>query len=398
VAKPRLLWAGDSPTAPTGFARVTENVLARLRPDWAVGVIGINYSGDPHKLPYPIYPASLGGDMYGLGRFEEIVAGVSPDVVLILNDPWIVAGFMQFKTDVPLVAYMPVDAPNQPLEAMAVLNKLTKAVFYTQFGLDEARKAGYTGPAEIVPHGVDAQMYRPLERGEALAALGLDEKLPDDVFIVGNVNRNQQRKRLDLTMMLFARWVEQHEIPANVRLLLHCARRDIGWDLVSLARYLGIKERLIFSNPAETSMSGLPEDVMPYVYNAIDVQVSTTMGEGWGLTTHEGMACGVPQLVPDWAALGEWPRGAVRYAPVGARQAHENMLTTIGGIVDQDAFIGEMDALYRDADLRREYGRLALARATEPRFSWDSVAARFDTLLREVAAQAPVQEREAVAV
>jgi glycosyltransferase involved in cell wall biosynthesis len=398
MAKPRLLWLGDSPTAPTGFARVTENVLARLRPDWAVGVIGINYSGDPHKLPYPIYPAHLGGDMYGRGRFEEIVKGVLPAVVLILNDPWIVASFLDVETDVPIVAYMPVDAPNQPPEAMALLNKLKLSVFYTQFGLDEARKAGYTGPAEIVPHGVDSQLYRPIDRAEALAALGLDEKLPDDVFIVGNVNRNQQRKRLDLTMMLFARWVEQHEIPDNVRLLLHCARRDIGWDLVSLARYLGIKERLIFSNPAETSMSGLPEDVMPYVYNAIDVQVSTTMGEGWGLTTHEGMACGTPQLVPDWAALGEWPRGAVRYARVGSTLAHENMLTTLGGIVEPDAFIRELDALYRNKDLREQYGRLALARATEPRFAWDAVAARFDTLLRAAAKKEPASDREAVAV
>lgn len=399
MPKPRLLFAGDSPTAPTGFARVTENLLSRLKPEWAIGVLGINYMGDPHRMPYAIYPAHLGGDMWGYSRFNDLVTNTKPDVALILNDPWIAAKFAEVDTPpVPLVAYMPVDAPHQPAAAFRLLNKLSMAVFYTEFGLQEARLAGYEGQATIIPHGVETDVYRPIERGEALARLGLDKKLPDDVFIVGNVNRNQQRKRLDLTIMYFAKWVEQYNIPGNVRLLLHCARQDIGWDIESLADFFGVRQRLILSNTAQTSFGGMPEELMPYVYNAIDIQVSTTMGEGWSLTTHEGMACGTPQLVPEYSALGEWPRGAVRYAPVGGLLAYENMLSTLGGVVDCDAWINELDVLYRHKDMRDEYGRLALARATDPCFSWDVIAKQFDAVLRGVLKPDSVPDRTLEAV
>lgn len=382
MPKPRLLWVGDSPTVPTGFGRVTENVLGRLRNDWAVGLLGINYEGDPHAFPYPIYPAMVGGDVFGVKRYGNMVEHTSPDVCLAIHDTWNVAQFAAIETGVPLVGYMPIDSPNQPPEALKNLNKLSMAVFYTQFGVDEARRGGYEGPATVIPHGVDSVLYHPILREEAREQLGILNQMPDDAFIVGNINRNQPRKRLDLTLMYFARWLEEYEIPDNVYLLLHCARRDIGWDLFQLARYLGIRKRLVFSNIAETSMSGVAEEAMPFIYNAIDLQVSTTLGEGWGLTTHEGMACGIPQLVPEWSALAEWPRGAVSYAPIGAYQAADNMITTIGGIADGSAFIREMDRLYQNPDLRDEMAKKALARATEARFKWDNIAVQFDQVLR----------------
>lgn len=380
MPKPRVLWVGDSPTVPTGFGRVTENILERLRKEWAVGVLGINYEGDPHRLPYPIFPAMLGGDVFGINRFGDLVNQTEPDVVFILHDTWNVARFCNIDVDVPIVGYMPVDSPNQPEVAMKALNKLAMAVFYTQFGVDEARRSGYEGPALVIPHGVDTELYHPIDKAEARHELGLD--LPDDAFIIGNINRNQPRKRLDLTLMYFARWLEEYDISDNVYLLLHCAKNDIGWDLDQLARYLGLRKRLIFSNAAAvSSMQGVPEKAMPLIYNALDFQITTTLGEGWGLTTHEGMACGVPQLMPEWSALSEWPRGGVRYAPVTSFLAADSQVTTVGGIADAGAFIREMDVLYQNAKLREDVGEAGRVIATSPRFNWDNIAQQFDAVL-----------------
>jgi D-inositol-3-phosphate glycosyltransferase len=376
-----LLWCGDSPTAPTGFGRVTQNVLSQLRQDWAVGVLGINYEGDPHQYPYPIYPAILGGDLYGLRRFGTLAERTRPDVIVILNDTWIAARFAEIPVEAPLVAYMPVDAPNQP--DLSSLNRLAHAVFYTEFGIAEARRAGYTGPATVIPHGVDTGVYRPVERGEALERLGLRDKLPPDVVIIGNVNRNQPRKRLDLTIRLFARWVDEYQISSNVRLLLHCARQDIGPDLAGLAQYYGVRDRLIWTNPHNSSMTGIAEELMPCVYGVIDIQVTTTLGEGWGLTTHEGMACGVPQLAPDWSALGEWARGAAVLVPVTGHHGLDGV-PTIGGVVDEGRFVKELDRLYRHREYRAFVGDRCLERAREPRFQWTEIGRQFDAVLRGV--------------
>lgn len=382
MPKPRLLFVGDSPTVPTGFARVAENILKRLRPEWGVGLLGINHNGDPHRFPYPIYPAHLGGDVFGISRYGDLVKQTHPDICLILHDTWNVAQFADIPVDCPVIGYMPVDSPNQPPSAIKLLNKLSHAVFYTQFGLDEARRGGYEGPASVIPHGVDTELYRPIDKQEARDYLSIRDQVGDDAFIVGNINRNQPRKRLDLTLMYFARWIEEYDIPSNVYLLFHCAQRDIGWDLVQLARYLGLGKRLLFTNTAETSMTGVAEEAMPYIYSALDVQVTTSLGEGWGLTTHEGMACGIPQLLPDWSALGEWPRGGVRYVPVTSYLAADNMVTTLGGVADQTAFIRELDIYYQNAKLREDVGKAGYEIATSERYNWDTIAHQFDELLQ----------------
>ena len=52
----KVLWYGDA-CSNTGFGRVTTSVLEHLQKEHEVEVIGINYNGDPHDLPYKIYPA-----------------------------------------------------------------------------------------------------------------------------------------------------------------------------------------------------------------------------------------------------------------------------------------------------------------------------------------------------
>ena len=293
AAKGRLLWIGDAGT-PTGFATVTHSMLGHFHPAWDVVVSGVNYDGAPHAFPYPIMPACQGGDMWGMDRFAHVCAEFAPDVVVINNDWWNVAGFMEHAPKgLPVVAYMPVDGCNMNPAVTPQLNRLATAVWYSDFGYREAVKAGFRGARAVIPHGLDSKLFHPMDKARAREALNL----PQDAFIVGNVNRNQPRKRLDLTIQYFAEWTRTQQVD-NALLLLHCAKRDIGWDLESLARYHGIGNRVIFTG-SEHLREAAGVSQLPLIYSALDVQVSTTLGEGWGLTAMEGMACGVPQIVPD---------------------------------------------------------------------------------------------------
>lgn len=378
--KKTLLWVGDA-IIHSGFARVTHNILAHLVDRWDVHVLGVCYTGDPHGYPYPIYPASLSGDIYGLGRLQEIIGKVKPDAILILQDPWIVPFYLDrlngnFKG--PVVASMPVDAPNIPKRAAHALSKLTHAIFWTEFGLKEAQASGFSGDADVIPFGVDLERYVPVPRAAARARL----KIPQGAYVVGNVNTNHPRKRLDLTMLYFAEWIRSGGAPSDAKLMLHCAHKPEGWDLMNLADYLGLKGRMIITNPG--SAGQVDESAMPFLYSAMDVQVTTTQGEGWGLTQCESMACGVPQIVPEWAALAEWPRGAVRYVPVTSHAVTAGQLGTIGGIVDRIEFVKALSELHDDPTLRVEYGARARAKVEEPQFRWDAIADRYHEVLSEV--------------
>ena len=212
-----------------------------------------------------------------------------------------------------------------------------------QFGLRETRTGGYTGPASVIGHGVDLDLYQPKDMTEARAKLGL----PRTAFIVGAINRNQPRKRFDLTLYAFKLFLDQTQA-TDAFLYCHCAPRAEGWDLPQLARYWGIGHRVLFPMCEDLGPAGVPEALMPWVYSANDVQISTTAGEGYGLTVLEGMACGVPQIVPDFAALAEWPGDAVVRVPV---QHHSPCVTTgstnmVGFCVDPRMMARAMRYLY----------------------------------------------------
>jgi D-inositol-3-phosphate glycosyltransferase len=242
--KPRLLWIGDA-LVPTGFATVTHAVLNHLRHDWEVVVSGVNYDGSAHDLPYQVMPAWQGGDMWGMNRFQHLCAEFDPAAVVINNDWWNVAQFAQIAPKgVPIIGYMPVDGGHLDPAAMRALNKLHAAVWYTRFGHREAVKAGFDGPGHIIPHGIDTGVFQPVSRKEARRLLDLN--VPANAFIVGNINRNQPRKRLDVTVQIFADWIKQHHI-SDAYLLLHCAKQDTGWDLHRVAAYHGVADRLILT-------------------------------------------------------------------------------------------------------------------------------------------------------
>lgn len=372
----RLLWVGDA-GCPSGFARATHETLDVMRESWDVTVLGINYRGDPHSYPYPMYTAMPGGDAFGLGRLIWMMDKVQPDVVILQNDPWNIRFYTDLlKTipeykDVPVIAAVAVDGLNC---RGSELNDLTHAIFWTQFGLDEARKGGYRKNATIVPLGVDTDVYRPIDRHEARRLKGLPKSL-DDVFIVGNVNRNQPRKRLDLTIRYFASWVNTAKI-SDAYLYLHVAPTgDIGFDVKNLMEYYGVKDRLILMEPAVHY--GVTEEQMVETYNCFDVQITTTQGEGFGLTTFEGMACGIPQIVPNWAALGELVKGAAWMVPCTSTCVGPPYVNVLGGVVDENKFIDALHALYTYPEYRTRNSAAAIERANEPRYRWKNVAQAF---------------------
>jgi D-inositol-3-phosphate glycosyltransferase len=409
-AKPKLLVIADH-CLPTGFARVAENICKHLMDDWEITVIGINYNGTPHNFPYPIWPARLYGDIWGLGTLNHKLAEINPDAILTVQDPWIAARYATEvqRGDIPFAAYMPIDAKNQNPVVCRNLNKLDLALFYTTFGEIEIRLPGYKGRSHVIPHGVDREIYRPIPQEECRAKLRIFEdgeketEIPKNAFIIGNVNRNQPRKRLDLTIQYFAEWLRRvcgdaRQRIDNAYLYLHCAQRDnAGWDLLELAHYYGVSNRLILPDAEVVTPSrGLPEEEMPYVYGCFDLQVSTAAGEGWGLPQMEGMACGIPQIVPQYAALAEWASGAAYMIPCSDEKTVHPIINTIGAIPEKEAFIRALDALYRNPELRKKYADKALACAREPQFQWKKVSDLFNRYLAEMVtdARARVDKRE----
>lgn len=386
--KYKLLWLGDA-VEKTGFARVTHGVLEHLKRTWDVTVLGINYSGDPHEYDYPIYPA--GGlragrfDVLGMERLEGIVQKVEPDILMLFQDFWNVSFYLEGPLQnhfLPTVAYLPVDGKNMRQDWVKSLNQLDEAIFYTHFGLNEARRHGLETEASVIPHGVDLKRFFPIDRLEAREALNFPEHL-QEAFIFGNVGRNAPRKRLDLTVRYFADLINKYDVDAY--LLFLCWRDDPdGWNLPQLGLEFGIPEgRMIFWEDAP-GYATARDEYMPYIYSAMDVHLSTTGGEGWGLPQLEAMACGVPNICPDWSALGEWAKNAARLVPCTTELVASRHWNTIQGIADRELYIQAMLELYHDEAERSHWAQQGFDLVQKPQFRWENVAKEFDAVFRRV--------------
>lgn len=384
-----LLWVGDA-NCDSGFAKCTHYTLETLRHYYRVVVLGINHPGGPHKYPYDIYPcinAAHKHDVLGVQSLPEMLRKHRPDVVVLQTDPWWVPDYMDAinkVNDVPRPLVVGAIAIDGKSTRGAGMNDLDHAIFWTKFAQKEALLGGYRKGSTVIGLGVDRSIYNVgnHSKAEYRAAMGLSEECAD-AFIVGNVNRNQPRKRLDLTIQYFAEWIKTREI-YNAYLFLHVAPTgDLGYNLESIAYQCGLHnpQRIILSTP--NVYKGTSEAGMAQIFRSLDLQLHTGMGEGWGLPGMEGMACGTPLACADVAAQAEWARPAAVLLPSDECFALGGVATR-GGVPRKENTIKVLDTLYHSLEARADLSQRGLDLTADTQFDWVTIGARWVDTLREL--------------
>jgi glycosyltransferase involved in cell wall biosynthesis len=401
--RPRILVAGDA-AVPTGFARVVEGIFKPLAGAYEIHQLGTNYRGDPHGYDWKVYPAELGGDRWGANRVAPLVEKIKPALVFAVNDIWVQHAYVnelrRIKDAPPVVLYCPVDGGPIGAENVEPLAGVARCVAYTEFGrarleaaADEqrAKDSSFRFPAvEVIPHGVDASVFRPLEaegvppRLHARRLLFPGVPNLEERFIVLNANRNQPRKRIDTTVRGFALFARGK--PPGVNLFLHMGVEDAGWNVVTLARRYRIEDRVLMSS-LNKIMQTVSQQQLNRVYNACDVGLNTSTAEGWGLPSFEHAATRAAQVVPRHSACEElWKDSAVLVEPA-LKIVNEKILTE-GWLVTPEAVAEALERLYADRELLEEMSERAYRNATRAEYRWENISARWDALFREVLAGA----------
>ena len=390
MTKPKLLWVGDL-AAMTGFGRVGGAVLPRLRDEYEIVVLACNWHGDPvpEQELFKMYPASNRFQQapFGEERIREIVEREEPDVICTLNDPWIATDQYRRIQDLhqqkkfKFCGYLTMDSYNWVSGIDPCINDWDALISFTEFGAYEFIKAGIRKPISVIPHGLDSEKFYPMDKKEARKKLGLT----DDVFIVLNGNRNQFRKRIDVTISAFAKFAVGRP---DARLYLHMGLKDQGWDVMPVfAREmqkngLDPNGRIIMSantpNPPNVSV-----EMLNWIYNAADVGVNTTKGGGWELVNFEHAACRVAQVVPDHTSTKEIFEGYGKLI----RCDHVDVDTNFGREMPcpSDTNLAELlTELYENPQERLETAERCYQRVTDVAFQWDTVAAEFHKVFQEV--------------
>jgi D-inositol-3-phosphate glycosyltransferase len=388
--KPKLLWVGDL-AAMTGFGRVGGGILPRLKDHYEIVVLACNWHGDPcsEQELFKMYPASnrFQHAPFGEERIREIVEKEQPDVVCTLNDPWIVSDQYRRIEDLhqqkkfKFCGYLTMDSYNWIGGIDPHVNAWDALISFTEFGAYEFIKAGLRKPVTVIPHGLDKSVFYPMDKKEARKKLGLNE----DSFICFNGNRNQFRKRIDITISAFAKFAVDKP---NAQLYLHMGLKDQGWDIMPLFaremnKYgLDANNRIIMSvNSMQPPNVGV--DLLNTIYNAVDVGINTCKGGGWELVNFEHAACRVAQVVPDHTSCKEIFDGYGKLI----RCDHIDVDTNFGREMPcpSDDHLAELlTELYEDPEELQGVADACYERATDPSFDWETVAAEFHKVFQEV--------------
>ncbi len=324
-----LLFYGDSPTCNTGFGVVSKNILKRLQATgrYDITVIGINYHGNPHNLPYKIYPAlDSANDVYGRKRLLESLRTKKIDVLFTIQDTFIMAtigesikkirdGYIDdsdkdkkiFRKgrDFKWLYYYPIDATPKKEWIEKSVAFCDIAIPYTKYAKKESEKF-LKRKYEVIYHGFDKKSFYHMstKQKEAFKNRFFKENNLDKNFLIVNVNRNQERKGYLQTLLAFKLF---NNIVPNSILYTHCdVANDRGGNLLEIAKRIGLTDNWIYPNP-EAFQKGVkfPTSYINGLYNLADVNISTTLGEGFGLSMVEAMATKTLNIFPDNTAITE---------------------------------------------------------------------------------------------
>lgn len=352
--KVKVVVLADSPTVATGFGHVCREILGLLYKTgyYDFEIVGINYDGSPHNLPYRIHPAYNGlipsplyRDVYGRQKFLDLLGEGRFDIAWVLQDSFILEqdGFgkkiaqtyemLRADSKFAFIFYFPIDATPKIswIDNSAMLSH--HPVTYTRYAYEEVLKLysvdenslltdkekeemkmkyeSLKSCLNIIYHGINTKNFFPKTPEEkAELKLKLFGEHNKDKFVFINVNRNQPRKDIFRTMQAFKKLLDQRRAAGkdDVYLYLHCNVFDSGLNLLDMAKQLQLVEgdEFAFPDPKMFNTShGVPLELVNELYNASDALVTTTLGEGWGLSVTEAMACKLPVIAPDHTSLTE---------------------------------------------------------------------------------------------
>jgi glycosyltransferase involved in cell wall biosynthesis len=321
-----------------------------------------------------------------------MIAKIKPDIDFILNDPWIGRDYAQTidqlrelnpKLKTKFMIYTPIDAENIKQDFIDGLKSYDRLVTYTEFGRRELTREG-TGlsKVDVIPHGVDVKSFFPVPDKKSIKR---SMNLGEEDYIVLCLQRNQPRKRLDLTLYYFAEWVKRYNLPPTVRLYYHGALQDFGIDILQWADYLGIGDRIAISSPNIRPDAGLTVEQLNMVYNVADVFFTTTAAEGWCLPVAEAMAVKCPVIIPRHSALAEWPEGNAQYMDCYPFPTlTDRGLNTIHHVTEMESAIGALHELYTNSQKRRRLGESGYKHITSNKFNWSVIGAQFVEIIDEL--------------
>lgn len=288
VSKPKLGFAGDYIGGGTGFGEVLLNLTNNLKDKYQISQLATGYSGDysEHQANIRLYTAGTKDDPFGFNKVCKYIEREDLDLLFVLNDPWLadrlILRVREKYPTLPVVLYTPVDSEGLNSSYVRTLNMYDHIVAYTEFGRKQLQQTGLEKPCTVIPHGVDTETFKPIERRWAREALGIQDK---HGFIVGYCAQNQPRKKVDHFVWVIAEWLKKYPHD-DVAFYYHGPiARQFGLNVKWYIEYLDsrnpelrLPDRFIYTDDNPNFVAS--RELLHAIFGVFDIFLHTSANEG----------------------------------------------------------------------------------------------------------------------
>lgn len=244
-------------------------------------------------------------------------------------------------------------------DRLVAANPLEKAQMTWLYGAHPAK-------IEVIPCGVDLELFRPIPEAEAKAHL----EMPDQHRMVLFVGRIEPLKGIDVLIEAMALVVQQTDhLREEICLCIIGGDPDANADEMDreMSRLQAMRERLGIADVV-TFLGRREQDKLPYHYSAADVCVVPSHYESFGMVALEAMACGTPVIASKVGGL-----------TFTVKDGHTGFLVPND---DPRALAEKLRLLLTNERLRRRMGEQASRLAK--RYGWSVVAGQIVATYRDL--------------
>jgi glycosyltransferase involved in cell wall biosynthesis len=225
------------------------------------------------------------------------------DLLITLYDVWVFKGKAWDRLP-KIASWTPLDHMTMPPGVLSWLKKPNVVpIAMSPHGKRQMEENGLE--CEYVPHAVDTNVMKPtyeVSGVETRKFMGLKK----DDFVVGMNAANKaggllHRKAFAENITAFSIFAKDKP---DAKLYLHTDPFGGagGWNLFVLCESLGIRpEQVLFPDMADYKY-GIDTETLAAFYTTMDVMLTPSYGEGFGVPTIEAQACGTRVIGSNWAA------------------------------------------------------------------------------------------------
>lgn len=436
----RILWCGEASFLNTGYGIYGREIMSRLYNTGKYDIAELACFGnvqDERRFDIPwryygnmpeneeqqnIYNSSMTAK-FGDWRFEEVCLDFKPDIVIDIRDVWMCEHEQRspFRRFYHWCIMPTIDSVPQQEQYINTYMDADSVLTYSDWGKDKLieESNGHIDVVGVPSPGFSDCMKPVSNKKEHRNQFGF----LDDIFIVGTIMRNQERKLYPELIEAFKIFLKNNPgLADKTYLYCHTTFPDSGWDIPKLICDSGIGHKILVTykcrncglffpsffqdarvvcprckTPAailSNSNISVNTEELASILNCFDLYVQYSTCEGFGMPQVEAAACGVPVAAVDYSAMESVVRNLKGF-PIKVERMFHDSKTGFRRALPDNNHLAEIIGwfLSKPESIRLKYGRDTYL-AVQKRYTWDRAAKIWENHLDSIDTNGPSWDNE----